>query len=217
MKRECADKEPVFDVLQEEFKELIRTCNDDEAVILGDRFDKLMAGYTKMEDLVKNREEVCQKWDEYHTAHKDTQAKLKQLKARLANGDLTEDEVNQVKAELEEVKSGMYPWVESSEDFDELIGAAQMVIKDRASQRTLHFGSELQAMENLCDQVAFSTQQKQEQLEEVSQLWKDFVDRNRELIGQVKAIEDQAKTAKSSRSDLQGVKDLVREIEVGIW
>lgn len=217
MKRECADKEPVFDVLQEEFKELIRICNDDEAVILSDRFDKLMAGYTKMEDLVKNREEVCQKWDEYHTAHKDTQAKLKQLKARLANGDLTEDEVNQVKAELEEVKSGMYPWVESSEDFDELIGAAQMVIKDRASQRTLHFGSELQAMENLCDQVAFSTQQKQEQLEEVSQLWKDFVDRNRELIGQVKAIEDQAKTAKSSRSDLQGVKDLVREIEVGIW
>ena len=47
-------------------------------------------------------------------------------------------------AEMEELRKTLAPWNQQAEALDEKMTSAQMVIKDRASQRTLHFGSELQ-------------------------------------------------------------------------
>lgn len=82
MKKECQSEEPNFQALQQEFKELISGCNEDEAAILSERFDKLLQGYTNMEDLIANREELCGKWVDYSDAQKDVQAKLRALQVR---------------------------------------------------------------------------------------------------------------------------------------
>lgn len=94
MKKECGEQDPAFQALQQEFKDLIQNCSEEERAVLMDRFDKLVDGYTKMEDLIGGREELCQEWNKYSDAHKTVQAKLKTLQARLASPDIKEEEVS---------------------------------------------------------------------------------------------------------------------------
>ena len=93
MKKECGEQDPAFQALQQEFKDLIQNCSEEERAILMDRFDKVVDGYTKMEDLIGERENLCQQWSRYSDAHKAAQAKLKNLQARLAAPDIKEEEV----------------------------------------------------------------------------------------------------------------------------
>ena len=55
-------------------------------------------------------------------------------------------QVAKIMAEIQELRKTLSPWNQEAESLDEMMSSAQMVIKDRASQRTLHFGSELQAV-----------------------------------------------------------------------
>jgi hypothetical protein len=93
MKRECSEQDPAFQALQQEFKDLIQNCSEEERAILMDRFDKLVDGYTRMEDLIQGREELCDQWSKYSDAHRNMHNKLKTLQARLAAPDIKEDEV----------------------------------------------------------------------------------------------------------------------------
>lgn len=88
--------DPAFQALQQEFKDLIQNCSEEERAVLMDRFDKFVDGYTKMEDLIGEREELCGHWNNYSDAHKTAQTKLKNLQARLASPDIKEEEVRQL-------------------------------------------------------------------------------------------------------------------------
>ena len=214
LKAECDENEPLFNELCEEFKVLVQNCNDDEAAILTDRYDRVMGGFTKIEDLLKNREELCTQWDSYQGSHKDTQAKLKNLQAKLASPNIKEDEVAAINEEVKALRREMGDWSKQAEALDDLMAASQLTIKDRATQRTLHFGSELQSLDSMCDSVLFNAKQKEEHLGELSQLWSDFEKRKGGLVEKLVGVAKRLDGAAVGESSLQGVKDLVREIQV---
>nr|KAG5692778.1 hypothetical protein BaRGS_009394 [Batillaria attramentaria] len=213
MKKECGEQDPAFQALQQEFKDLIQNCSEEERAVLMDRFDKVVEGYTKMEDLIGAREDVCHQWSKYSDAHKAAQAKLKSLQARLAAPDITEEEVAKIMQEIQELRQSMSPWSQEAESLDEMMSSAQMVIKDRATQRTLHFGSELASLEHMCDTVGQTAQQKESHLGELLQLSDDFSQRKDQLVKSLKQVESRIASSKAGQSSLQGIKDLVREIE----
>ena len=93
MKKECNEQDPAFQAMQQEFKDLIQNCSEEERAVLMDRFDKLVEGYTHMEDLIQGREELCGHWSKYSDTHKAAQAKLKTLQQKLASPDIKEEEV----------------------------------------------------------------------------------------------------------------------------
>ncbi|XP_076463750.1 muscle-specific protein 300 kDa-like isoform X7 [Babylonia areolata] len=213
LRKECGEQDPAFQALQQEFKDLIQNCSEEEKAVLMDRFDKLVEGYTRMEDLIGEREDLCQQWGQYSQTHKAAQAKLKGLQTQLAAPDIQEEEVARILEEIEEVKKTLSPWSREAEALDEKMTSAQMVIKDRPSQRSLHFGSELQSLEQLCDSVGQSAAQKEEHLGEVQQLRTDFGARRDALLYALHALQDRAHSTKAGESSLQGVRDLIRDIE----
>lgn len=77
LEMECKSQEPMLQGLQQEFKELISMCNDDEAAVLTEQFDKMMQDYTQMEDCLGGRKELCDKWSSYADAQRDIQGKIK--------------------------------------------------------------------------------------------------------------------------------------------
>ena len=79
MKDECKSQEGNFQSLQQEFKELISVCSPEEQAVLSERFDKIMQGYERVEDLIGNREQLCGKWVNYTDAHRDVQGKVKAI------------------------------------------------------------------------------------------------------------------------------------------
>ena len=216
MKTECTQQEGEFNELSQEFKELVQNCSEDEAAILSDRFERLMAGYSKVEDLIKNRESLCGQWTKYYTAHKDIQGKLKMLQAKLQSPDIKEDEVLAINREVEVMRKGMIAWAKQADRLDDLMTSAQLVIKDRATQRTLHFGSELQALESLCDSVSFTVKQREEHLGELTQLWDEFEAKKGTLVAKLQNVGQRIDSAAVEQSTLQGIKELVREVEVSV-
>lgn len=115
------------------------------------------------------------------------------------------------------MRKSLKPWNQEADNLDDLMSTAQIVIKDRATQRTLHFGSELATLENLCDQTGDSAKQKEAQLGEINQLSSDFVQKKDDLVESLIKIQEKLEYAKAKKSNLQGVKDLVKEIEVSIF
>jgi predicted nuclease with TOPRIM domain len=59
-----------------------------------------MAGYSKVEDLIKNREDLCEEWTNYTGDQKDVQAKLKTLQQKLQAPDISEEEVAKINKEV---------------------------------------------------------------------------------------------------------------------
>lgn len=135
--------------------------------------------------------------------------------AKLASPDIKEEEVARINKEVESLRKSMTPWAQQADQLDDLMANAQLVIKDRATQRTLHFGTEVQAIENLCDSVTNNARQKEDHLGELSQLWNDFGDKKEGLVDKLHDLANKLKDATVGDCNLQGVKDMVREIEVG--
>jgi hypothetical protein len=52
--------------------------------------------------------------------------------------------VAKIMSEIQELRRSLSPWSQEADALDDMMSTAQMVIKDRATQRTLHFSSELQ-------------------------------------------------------------------------
>lgn len=206
----------MFNALTQEFKDLIQNCSEEEAAMLRDRFDRMMAGYSKVEDLIKNREDLCEQWVNYSGDQKDVQAKLKSLQQKLQQPDISEEEVNKINQEVEALRKSMAPWNRKKDQLDDLMGTAQLVIKDRATQRTLHFGTELQALENMCDSVSTNASQKQGHLSELHQLWDEFDNKKGNLLGKLQTLGDKIQNSTVDSSSLQGIKELVNEIEVNL-
>lgn len=206
----------MFNALTQEFKDLIQNCSEEEAAMLRDRFDRMMAGYSKVEDLIKNREDLCEQWVNYSGDQKDVQAKLKSLQQKLQQPDISEEEVNKINKEVEALRKSMAPWNRKKDQLDDLMGTAQLVIKDRATQRTLHFGTELQALENMCDSVSTNASQKQGHLSELHQLWDEFDNKKGNLLGKLQTLGDKIQNSTVDSSSLQGIKELVNEIEVNL-
>lgn len=214
MKTECEQHEDAYTLLDQECKVLMKNCNEDEAAILSDRYNHLLQAYAKTEELIQNREDVCQQWTEYQTDHREFQGKLKTLQGKLASPNVKEDEVASINTEIENLKKGMSIWSSQAEDLDDLMASSQMTIKDRASQRTLHFGSELQSIDSLCDTVSFAAHQKEEHLGELQKLCISFEGKKDNLVDKLNGIEKRIAACVAKDSTLQGIKDLVREIEV---
>ena len=75
----------------------------------------------------------------------------------------------------------------------------------------------LQALEHLCDTVGQTASQKEEQLGELLQLSDDFGGRKDTLVRSLQQVEARLSAAKAGSSSLQGIRDLVREIEVSLF
>ncbi|KAL3874933.1 hypothetical protein ACJMK2_037885 [Sinanodonta woodiana] len=213
LRNECAQQDPMYNALVQEFKDLLQNCNEDERAILSDRFDRIDSGYSTMEDLIKSREDLCQHWDKYQTVHRDAQGKLKTIQAKLASPNIKEEEVVKANQEIQALRADMAKWAKEADSLDDLMATAQLTIKDRATQRTLHFGSELQVLESMCDSAAFSAKQKEEHLGELSQLCQEFEVKKGGLVGKLADIVQRLQEATVEQSSPQGLRDLVREIE----
>ena len=72
----------------------------------------------------------------------------------------------------------------------------------------------MQTLEQLCDTVGQTATQKEEHLGELLQLSDDFGSRRETLVKTLEQVEDRISATKAESSSLQGMRDLVREIEV---
>lgn len=136
------------------------------------------------------------------------------FQARLSSPAIQQNEVAQIIHEIEGLHKSMQPWNREADALDTLMSTTQMVIKDRATQRSLHFGSELQALLNKCDMAVNLAKQKDSQLEELTQLSTEFIQKKDDLVHSLTDVQDKVMLLKPDESSLVGLRNLLRQTQV---
>ncbi|BFZ08024.1 hypothetical protein BsWGS_11063 [Bradybaena similaris] len=213
LKDEWKSQEKVFHNLHEELIKLVTVLNDDERTVLNERYDRLLTLYTQLEQLVNDRGLICDTWHKFSEVQKYIKGKVNVFQANLLSPDTKENEVTQIIDGVEGLRRSIQPWSQDAAVLDDLMLKAQVVVKDRPTQRTLHFGSELKTLVKLFDTVDNSAKQRETQLEELKQLSSEFVHQKDSLVNSLIDIQEKLKSTNIGKSSHQGIQDLIRNVE----
>ena len=145
--------------------------------------------------------------------HTDTTNRIRQIQQQLEADDLTPEEAEALMAELEELKGKLHEWEGKKAELEQLLTGSDTTLKDRGSQRRLHFSSEIQALTGTLGRTATLLQQKQGRLDEISAQWDDLEQREKELMGQLSHTQIQLNQQRLPETSVKGVNQLSEQIK----
>ena len=189
-------------------------CNPSEASDLSSKHDTLQGAHQRLLKLVTCRMELCKEWNMFAAMAKKARSQLTALQAKLASSDLSQAELDAASQELADLRKDLSAWDDKRRKVDQLMTDAELTIKDRPTQRVLHFQVEITELLTFCDRSAVQLKEKQGQLDELSTLWSQFEESRRQLAGTIENTEQQIESVKVRDSSLQGIKDMSEEIRV---
>ena len=189
-------------------------CNPSEAKDLSSKHDTLKGAHQRLLKLVKCRMEVCQQWTKFAAMAKMARSKLTSLQTKFASNDLSQAELDAASQELADLRRDLSEWDDKRREVDKLMTDGELTIKDRPTQRILHFQVEITELLTFCDRSAVQLREKQGQLDELSTLWSLFEEKRRQLAGTIENTEQQVEGVKVKDSSLQGIKDMSEDIKV---
>ena len=149
----------------------------------------------------------------YNNTHSATIQRIKAIQQRLESDDLTQEEISALTAELQELQSQVGEWDGKQQELEQLLAGADTVIKDRGSQRRLHFASEIQALAGTMGRTASLLEQKQGKLNKLSDLWGQFENKQNGLTTLLTTTQTHLNQQKLQQSSLGGIQHLSDEVK----
>jgi seryl-tRNA synthetase len=144
---ECNEREPDFNQLADEIKELCKNASPEDAKVLQEKLAHMLSFYGDIDDTLAGRSELCEKWDEYYTTQKEAENRMKELEAQIQSPDFNKADAPKVVAEIEAIKAKLKQWDGKSGELDDMMDKSHLKIKERGgSQKGVKFGDEVQIM-----------------------------------------------------------------------
>lgn len=216
MLSEWHENSPNYKKLSSDFQYYINSCSEDEAAVLKERYEQISDIYQRVKELSAGREEACQNWLMYAETSKQYQVKLKQLQQQLSSSNIKEPEIVGIMESIQSIANELKDWNNSIKDLESLMKISCLTIKDRATQRSLHFPSELQNIQTLCKDIHMTVSKKEEKLGEMNKQWQDFNNKRNNLIENLESFETEVNSLSVENTSLSGVTDMINNIEVNL-
>ena len=213
LRHESAVKEVEFDQIAGDVEELCKQCSVEDHEMLEQRFHNLQTTFRDTANLTGYRQELCEEWHKFSTARKDASAQLHRSQQDMESQSLSQEDISQIQSLLSDSQQVIADWEAEKSRLDDLSTKAQMMIKDRSSQRNIYFQSEIQTMLTSVQRATTLLQQKQGKLDEVSRLWADFEDQRRSLQEVMNEIQKRTDQCALAELSADGTKDLVNRLK----
>ena len=175
--------------------------------------EQLATSYDHIQSLASHRDELCREWLRYAIVHKGCLTQTKALQQRLDSKNLSQEELNNIGKELEEAWAPLKEWYGRRKELDNLFTAAQMVIKDRASRRVVHFQTETEAALSAYEKATHQLKQRQGKLDEASEKWQLFENQKQALLASLQQLSEKVQACSPREPSLGGLKDMTRELK----
>ena len=173
---------------------------------MNEQYIALRDAFEQLQTLLDCRLELCQEWGQFSAIHKDASARAKALQQRMESRDLTQEDIHQINDELADIQVALLDWEGRKEQLESLMNAGQVCVKDRSSQRTLHFNTEIGNVSAAFVRMSSMLEKKQGRLDEVAQLWQKFEEQKQELLTLLNRIKDQVQQIKVRQPTLEGTR-----------
>ena len=175
---------------------------------MNSKISDLKANFSEVQDLSSLRLEVCKHWKDFSSVQSSCAAQVVDLKKQLEDTDLSQEDMDNVMQSLQNIQHQTVEWEQKKNELDDLASQAQIVIKERNSQRTVHFHTEVRNLKSQISQCDSLLNQKQGKLEEVNSLYMSFTQDRESLQDIISNVRDRFEKQDINQPSLDGIKDL---------
>lgn len=218
--KDCRQREADFVALSGDVEQLRRQQQppQQQQQVRGSSLDAqytaLRDGYESLQTLLDHRLELCAEWAKFIALHTQVNAHVKALQQRLeTTRDVTQSDIDALNRELEDLHVGVSEWDSKKELLEALMTDSQAVFKDRPSQRTMRFQSEIQNLLMLLNRTCNLLQAKQGKLDQITDLTQQFAEAQQKLQQTIDDTKSTLTTLKVTKHDLDGVKDYQKKVK----
>ena len=213
MEKECQEKEPDFVQLGSDVEQLCQQCPPAESENLREQYKTLRDAFENLQSVLDSRMELCDEWAKYLAVQTQVNSHVRALQQRLDSRELSQEDIDALNRELEDLHVGLGEWENKKSELEVLMTDAHAVIKDRSSQRTLRFGTEIQNLMSLFNRTSNLLETKQGKLDQITDTNQHF-DEQKQILQQI--LDDnrnKSDNTKVTKHDLEGVKDYQNDLK----
>ncbi len=190
---------------------------EEEYIRLSQQHDELGQRYARLLDALQQRVGLARSWAQYQAVHQRTASRAREIQRRLEADDLTPEEAEALMRELQELCEGLDEWEAKKKELEGLVAGSDTTLKDRGSQRRLHFAAEMQALSGTLARTKTLLEQKQGRLDEISSQWQELERMEKELTSQLESTQTQLDTQtigdSATVTSITELPEKVREIQ----
>ena len=211
---DCHRMQPLLEDIECGVESLTKECPKHDATVIKGRKEELDEQVERVTETLSARQDLCHKWLEYESLATATQDNVRSLQGQLESSDFQEEDAGKVKTELDAAVIQLSKWEQEAGDLDDLSAKAEMTIKDRSSQRSLHFSVETKSVLRSCEQMSLAVEQKEGALHEIAEQWSTFCEDTDGLLLWLKDEQKKLDTARMTEASLEGLQVLITQTKV---
>lgn len=176
--QEYSDKQPVFNALYTEIKDLTLKNSREENKPLHEGYSILVENYKDVEPMLLDKKRALEKWAELLNWHGEQNLLLSHMKYQADNQKLEPEEINATLAEIGSVVNKLITWKENAPKIDS-VKALRVV--DKQSGLPLNADHLVREIEVKAINLKSQLGEKLDGLEKLKRAWKDFEDAQRKV------------------------------------
>ena len=211
---DCHRMQPLLEDIERGVESMTKECPKHDVTVIKGRKEELDQQVERVTETLSARQDLCHKWLDYESLATATQDKVRSLQGQLESADFQEEDAGKVKTELDAAVTQLSKWEQEAGDLDDLSAKAEMTIKDRSSQRSLHFSVETKSVLRSCEQMCLAVEQKEGALHEIAEQWGTFCEDTDGLLLWLKDEQMKLDTARMTEASPEGLQVLITQTKV---
>jgi chromosome segregation ATPase len=199
--------------LQSDIAEIMESCGDDKSwQAIVNRLSPLQSKIADVQTAAEQKAAAHKMWLEHLEACDAAHEKIAQLEEKLANADLTPDQMSQLRTDLESAREQLRDLEEHEAEMKAALQEADVVFKDRSTEEAVDTRL---AVDMLLTKVAGTGMQLGEKSERLAQITdaRQRFDETKETLGEdLEKLRENVASAEVVDFSLQGVKDMIENL-----
>ncbi|XP_064211053.1 muscle-specific protein 300 kDa isoform X18 [Tribolium castaneum] len=211
-----SEKQPVFNTIYNEIKEITLKASPDEAQSLNQEYTALVESYQEVDDKLKNKKLALEKWGDLINWHGETINQLSHIKYQIDSGKVPPDNLQKLLQETEGIISKITTWKQTAPEIDNM----DVIILDRQTGLPRSADQLVREVEVRAINIKQQLADKLDNVQKVKAHWRQFeelLNRVKDSLGQTEAqLGDILKSVKTSHDLPQAVDQLNQLLEAQI-
>ena len=154
----------------DEIQQLLQSCPPEERLALEQRLAELQDGYQSTTAAIDKRDDLCQKFADYHDKKTAAESELAALQLKLTSPDLSPEDLEDVKEQLAAVQEQLAQCGHDSDELENLMQDTGLQIQERTGMKNQPTGAAVKDVMGKASSVLDALEQKKCHMQHVDSM-----------------------------------------------
>lgn len=211
--KKCAAIDADWETLQSDIAEILENYDDDDnwRAIL-ERLSPLQSKLGEVQNSVEQKSTAHKMWLEHSESCAAAQENIARLEEKLADANLSSDQVSQLRAELEAAREQLGQLEQHEADMKEALAEADVVFKDRSTEEVVDARWAIETLLNKVADTGLQLGEKSDKLAHIAETRQQFDEVKETLTGDLEKLRDVVESAEITDLSADGIRDVIERL-----